>query len=187
MTLTLTYLLGHNISCWICALQNTTVFHAYLYFSWGVAEAKCILVTAVCVPVCVSVCLSLSAFLVVHYCADLQWVHGFRCYDNTTPNAKCQRAIVGLLAVCLVSATVKIATITYRARQSGQPAYLCSELEDYRPTRNSRSASAPLLNRPHVNNVFSSRAFSVSAPTASVTRCKLGHVHLKLMPLSETD
>ena len=59
----------------------------------------------------------------------------------------------------------KIAAITYRARQSGQPAYLCSELEDYRPTRNSRSASAPLLNRPHVNNVFSSRAFSVSAPT----------------------
>jgi len=58
----------------------------------------------------------------------------------------------------------KIATIAYRARQSGQPAYLCSELEDYRPTRNSRSASAPLLNRPHVNNVFSFRAFSVSAP-----------------------
>jgi len=48
----------------------------------------------------------------------------------------------------------KIATITYRVRQSGQPAYLCSELEDYRPTRNSRSASAALLNRPHLNNVF---------------------------------
>ena len=56
--------------------------------------------TAVCV--CVSVCLSLSAFtllhgpgcnlvngrprwcpLVAHYWADLQSVHGFRCYNNT--------------------------------------------------------------------------------------------------------
>ena len=59
----------------------------------------------------------------------------------------------------------KRAAITYRARQSGQPAYLCSELEDYRPPRNSRSAAAVLLHRAHVNNVFSSRAFSVSAPT----------------------
>jgi len=59
----------------------------------------------------------------------------------------------------------KIATVTYHARQSGQLVYLCSELEDYRPTWNSRSPSAPLLNRPHVNDVFSSCAFSVSAPT----------------------
>jgi len=28
-------------------------------------------------------------------------VHGFRCYDNTAPNAKCQRVLV--LALCLVS------------------------------------------------------------------------------------
>jgi len=38
--------------------------------------------------------------LVVHYWADLQSVHGFRCYDNTAPNAKCQRVLV--LALCLV-------------------------------------------------------------------------------------
>ena len=65
--------------------------------------------------VCLSVCLSLAAFphyctdqdvswgmvvVVVHYWADLQWVHGFRCYDNIAPNAKCQRVLV--LAVCLV-------------------------------------------------------------------------------------
>jgi len=36
----------------------------------------------------------------VHYWADLQWVHEFRCYDNTTPNTKCQRVLV--LALCLV-------------------------------------------------------------------------------------
>ena len=53
-----------------------------------------------CLSVCVSVCLTLAAFphyctdpdvtyrngrgdpLVVHYWADLQSVHGFRCYDN---------------------------------------------------------------------------------------------------------
>jgi len=36
----------------------------------------------------------------MHYLADLQSVHGFRCYDNIASNAKCQRVLV--LAVCLV-------------------------------------------------------------------------------------
>jgi len=31
---------------------------------------------------------------VVHYWADLQWVHGFRCYDSIALIAKCQRAVV---------------------------------------------------------------------------------------------
>jgi len=39
--------------------------------------------------------------LVVHYWADLQSVHEFRCYDNIAPNEKCQRVLV--LAVCLIS------------------------------------------------------------------------------------
>jgi len=39
--------------------------------------------------------------LVVHCWANLQSVHGFRCYDNTAPNAKCQRVLV--LALCLVN------------------------------------------------------------------------------------
>ena len=38
--------------------------------------------------------------LVVHYLADLQSVHGFRCCDNIVPNTKCQRVLVR--AVCLV-------------------------------------------------------------------------------------
>jgi len=87
-----------------------------LHFVWGIAEAKCILVTAVCVFVTLCVWLSLAAFthyctdpdvswgketLVVHYWADLQsTVHGFPCYDNTAPNAKCQRVLV--LDLCLV-------------------------------------------------------------------------------------
>jgi len=68
---------------------------------------------------CMSVCLlSLTAFphyctdpyvtwsngrgcpLVAHCCADLQSVHGFRCYDNIAPNVKCQQVLV--LALCLV-------------------------------------------------------------------------------------
>jgi len=36
----------------------------------------------------------------VHYWADLQLVHGFCCYDNIVPNAKCQRVL--LLTLCLV-------------------------------------------------------------------------------------
>jgi len=39
--------------------------------------------------------------LVVHYLADLQSVHGCRCYDKVAPNAKCQRVLV--LALYLVS------------------------------------------------------------------------------------
>ena len=38
--------------------------------------------------------------LIVDYWADLQSVHGFRCYDTIAPNAKCQRVLV--LALCLV-------------------------------------------------------------------------------------
>jgi len=72
--------------------------------------------------VCVSVCLFLAAFphycmdpdvswghggrcsLVMHYWADLQSVHGFRCYDNIAPNAECQRVCVLALylAVCCI-------------------------------------------------------------------------------------
>jgi len=57
-----------------------------------------------------------------------------------------------------------IAAVTFRLRQTGQPSYLYDETEEYRPTGVSRSASAPLLQRPHVNIVFCSRAFSPAAP-----------------------
>ena len=89
------------------------------------------LVTAVCVSVCLSVCLSIAALpyyctgpdvtwangrgfpLVVHYWADLQSVHGFRCYDNIAPNAKYQRVLV--LALCLVGRPfVKLFALCYR-------------------------------------------------------------------------
>jgi len=36
----------------------------------------------------------------VHFWADLQSVHVFRCHDNIAPSAKCQRVLV--LALCLV-------------------------------------------------------------------------------------
>ena len=82
-----------------------------LYFTRGVAEAKCILVVAICVSVCLSLatlphyCMDPDVTrrngrgcpLVVHYWADLQSVHGFHCYDNIAPNAKCQRVLVGWL------------------------------------------------------------------------------------------
>jgi len=48
--------------------------------------------------------------LVVHYWANLQSVHGFRCYENIAPNAKCQRVLV--LALCLVN----ICCFTFRFR-----------------------------------------------------------------------
>jgi len=73
------------------------------------------LVMAVCVSTCLSVSGRIPTLmhgpgcnlgngrgcpLVVHYWADLQSVHGFRCYDNIAPNTKCQPVFV--LALCLV-------------------------------------------------------------------------------------
>jgi len=84
-------------------MQVWNLLHAArfsLHFAWVVDDAKCILVTRVCLCVCLSVCLSVHRIptllhrpgcklgewwgcpLVVHYRADLQPVHGFRCYDN---------------------------------------------------------------------------------------------------------
>jgi len=44
--------------------------------------------------------------LVVQYWADLQAVHGFHCYDNIAPNAKCQRVLV--LGLCLVKSYIRM-------------------------------------------------------------------------------
>jgi len=49
-------------------------------------------------------------------------------------------------------------------RSPWQPSYLYYATEEYRSTKVLRSASAPLLQRPHVNTVFSSCAFSAAAP-----------------------
>jgi len=40
--------------------------------------------------------------IVVHYWADLQSVHGFRCYDNIAPNEMSASACI--FALCLVKA-----------------------------------------------------------------------------------
>jgi len=61
--------------------------------------------------------------------------------------------------------TFKLATITYKARWSGQLAYLSNSLYKYLPTRNLWSASALLLQQPPATTVFSSRAFPVAAPS----------------------
>ena len=73
---------------------------SFLHFACVVDDAKCIVVTRV--SVCVSVCLSAAVCpryctdpdvtwgsgrgcsLIVHYWADLQSVHGLRCYGNIT-------------------------------------------------------------------------------------------------------
>jgi len=88
----------------------------------------------VCVSLCVSVCLSIPCriptllhfdvtwgngrgALIVHYCANLQSmqgfrcydkVHGFRCYDKIAPNAKCQRVLVYSLYAWLGFADIEV-------------------------------------------------------------------------------
>ena len=44
--------------------------------------------------------------------------------------------------------TFKLATMTYKAGRSGQPAYLSDSIHDYQPARNLPSASALLLQQP---------------------------------------
>jgi len=76
---------------------------ALLHFASVVDDAKCIVVTRVCVSVCLSAavrphyCTDLDVTwghgrgcpLVVHYWADLQSVHGLRCYgNNANPSYK---------------------------------------------------------------------------------------------------
>jgi len=76
------------------------LFVTWLHFAWVEDHEKCIVVMRVCVSVCLSVCLSVAACphyctdpdvtwgsgrgcpLVVHYWANLQLVHGMRCYGN---------------------------------------------------------------------------------------------------------
>ena len=102
------------------ALTNVCVVYVSLYESYviifHVRRSRCEMCSG---HGCVPVCLFLATFplltilhglgssengkgclVVVQYWADLQSVHGFRCYDNVAPNAKCQRVLV--LALCPV-------------------------------------------------------------------------------------
>jgi len=58
----------------------------------------------------------------------------------------------------------KIATLTCKALESGQPPYLAQQLCAYAPTRALRSSTSKLLQVPRTNLRFGSRSFSASAP-----------------------
>ena len=49
--------------------------------------------------------------IVVHYLADLQSVHGFRCYGNIAPNAKCHRVQTLKLTVLQITTFMVFAII----------------------------------------------------------------------------
>jgi len=118
-----------NLCCSSSTVNSVVICYSVthlLHFAWGLAMAKCILVTAVCV------CLSLAAFPqycmhpdatwgndrvcspVVHYWADLQSVHWFRCYDNIALNAKSQQGLVTCcmpgFAYCLFAVGLSVVT-----------------------------------------------------------------------------
>jgi len=59
------------------------------------------------------------------------------------------------------------ATLVFKAKNLGQPAYLHDLLQKYQPTRTLRSSTAYLLglHQPYASTSVSSRAFSVAAPT----------------------
>jgi len=96
------------------------VFFNLLHFAWVVDDAKCIVVTSVCLSVYLSVPRHFPTLLhgppdvtwrngrgcplVVHYWADLQLLHGFHCYDNITRTRHVIECSV--LSLCLVSALI---------------------------------------------------------------------------------
>ena len=59
----------------------------------------------------------------------------------------------------------KVAVITYKTRSTSKPAYLANLLQDYRPARTLRSSDRLLLFVPRMVLAFSTKAFSVSAPS----------------------
>ena len=102
--------------CW--NLGSTVV--QYLHFSHKCTCATSVYLFTFCTShrrcKMYSVCLSLAAFphycmdldvtwgngrrcpVVVHYWADLQSVHGFRCYDNIAPNTNVSECLYSLYA-----------------------------------------------------------------------------------------
>jgi len=64
---------GHSSLCVCLSLATSPQYCTDLDVSWG-NDSGC--------------------FLLVHDWADLQSVHGFRCYDNIVPNVKCQQVLV---------------------------------------------------------------------------------------------
>ena len=58
-----------------------------------------------------------------------------------------------------------LATVTYKARLSGLPAYPECEIHDYHPSRTLRSTSALLLQQQPATVSFAARAFCAAAPT----------------------
>jgi len=90
--------------------------YVLLHFAWVVDDAKCIVVTRVCVSVCLSVRGRMPTLLhgpgcnlgngggwplVVHYGADLQSGHGLHCYGNITRTRNVSEYML-VLALCLV-------------------------------------------------------------------------------------
>ena len=59
----------------------------------------------------------------------------------------------------------KVAVITYKTRSTSKPAYLSDLLQDYRPARTIRSSDKLLLSVPRMALAFSTKAFSISAPS----------------------
>jgi len=76
----------------------------------------------------------------------------------------------------------KIATLTYKALSSGQPAYLRELISPYKPLRQLRSSDQSLLTIPRTNLTIGQRAFpghlfSFGIPSLSLLETLLPSVH----------
>jgi len=107
---------SNSKSIWNYGQGHIGLLDSLLHFAWVVDDAKCIVVTCVCVSVCMSVRGRMPTLLhgpgcnlrsgrgcplVVHCWADLQSVHGLRCYGNITRTRNVIEYML-VLTVCLV-------------------------------------------------------------------------------------
>ena len=111
---------------WITVLLQccTGIIRHDIHFAWVVDDAKCIVVTQVCVSVCLSAAAcphyctdpdvtwmsGRGCLLVVHYWADLQSVYGLCCYGNITRMRNVSEYML-VLALCLVMFVVTVIMI----------------------------------------------------------------------------
>ena len=96
---------------------------------------------------------------------NLAWVVTGKWYTDSSPS------ILKELHWITIDARVKfkIATLTFKALNTGNPPYLASLLQRHIPCRTLRSASANLLSVTQCNLSFGTRGFHTAAPTIIVS------------------
>jgi len=94
-------------------------------------------------------------------------IHSWHCYER---NLLASRLLVIEITTFIPFFTIytgcdKVATLAFKIRSTGSPAYLLHAVSNYIPTRHLRSSSQLLLSKPGVRTEISRRSFIQAAPS----------------------